>query len=118
MNPRQDKESHDTNVNHCNYYLNKPYCSPCVFEAIQPTYHYIDVLLVEGIQIGIKCLTNDKTKEIESYQAYILELGSLIMVLHIKHIFNATVKQGFLKTWIEILIVLIFKFRNQDDPTI
>ena len=47
------------------------------------------------------------SKEIEGYQAEILNIGGPILTPHIHKLFNSVVKQGFPTPWNQSLIIYI-----------
>ena len=58
-----------------------------------------------------------KAKYIEGYQVEILKIGGLVLIPHIRKLFNQVVKQGFPKPWTQSLIIPIFKSGNTNNPS-
>jgi len=82
-----------------NSYLKKLYEPHEVMDNFQALLTNEQVFSLEGIEFGIKCLANGKTKGIEGYQAKILKIEAPVLIPYIHNLFNMVVKHGFPKLW-------------------
>jgi hypothetical protein len=60
---------------------------------------------------------NMRAKDIEGYQAKILNIGGPMLIPHIHELFNLVVKHGFPKTWTQSLVVPIFKSGDRSNSS-
>ena len=65
----------------------------------------------------VKHLINGKYKYIEGYEAKILKIWGLALILHTHKPFNIAVTEGFSTPWTQSLVIRIFKSGHKNDPS-